>query len=216
MDPPEWVRAAFDPMVEAMALADAGETSKAVNAYREIPERQMIEWFHLHAQYAYKWRCKGVPWQPRIPERERDPRRLGNWNSRLSREVFTRDGYRCRYCGIGLLSRAAFLRFQGHVGSDVFPRSRNNRNEESAGPYVVFRPVADHVLPDSLGGPTDLSNLVTSCWPCNNGKNARTVEELGIADPRTRPPVDDGWDGLQTPRRARSIQYGSSNRSSDP
>jgi hypothetical protein len=34
-----------------------------------------------------------------------------------------------------------------------------------------------------LGGRTDESNLVTSCWSCNYGKANYTVEQIGISNP---------------------------------
>ena len=59
-----------------------------------------------------------------------------------------------------------------------------------------LRGVADHVEPYASGGLTEIENLVTSCYSCNFGKAGYTVEQLGIEDPRSRPPVTDGWLGL--------------------
>lgn len=39
----------------------------------------------------------------------------------------------------------------------------------------------DHVVPRSKGGPTDWSNIVTSCIPCNLKKGDRRPEEAGLA-----------------------------------
>ena len=33
----------------------------------------------------------------------------------------------------------------------------------------------DHVIPESLGGPTTLANLVTRCVPCNRRKGVRLL-----------------------------------------
>ena len=200
LDPPDWVVAAFDPLVEAMVLADRGKIGESIEIYqREVPDRELNEWFDLHAQYVYKWRCNalGVPRPSKIPKDDRAPM-LGRPDGALPREVYARDSYRCRYCGLRVFAIPAFKRFQSLVGADVFPISKRNRNSESAGPCLMFRPVADHVEPWSRGGPTDLGNLVTACWPCNFGKMEYTVEELGITDPRTRPPVVDEWEGLRT------------------
>lgn len=200
MGPPAWVEDAFEPLVAAIDLADKGEIDEAIALYRgQVPERSLNTWFDRHAQYVYKWRCEaqGVPAPTKMPIAERAPR-LGSPNGRLPHEVFRRDSYRCRYCGLQLLSPEAFRRFADHVGPEAF-RITGGGNTSKAGPSLVFRPTADHVEPWSRGGGTDLANLVTACWPCNFGKMEYTVEEFGISDPRTRPPVGDGWNGLLVP-----------------
>lgn len=58
-------------------------------------------------------------------------------------DVFHRDGFRCRYCGISV-DEGAILQ-------------------------------ADHVIPQSKGGPTTLANLVTACIECNLGKSAKDI-----------------------------------------
>ena len=42
---------------------------------------------------------------------------------------------------------------------------------------VPIRPEIDHVLAVSLGGSSDLSNLVLACRPCNRSKGAKRVED---------------------------------------
>jgi len=55
------------------------------------------------------------------------------------------------------------------------------------------------VVPWSCGGRTNLDNLVTFCWSCNNGKNECTVEELRSEDPRVSPPSVYRFDGRRSP-----------------
>jgi len=201
MAPPQWVRDSFLPMSEAIVLADAGELGPSITRYRrDVPDRALNEWFDLHAQYSYKWRCtaRGIPRPDKIAKAYMAPL-LGGPESPLPLEVFARDSYRCRYCGLPLISVAAFRRFEDRVGDQVFPLARRRGNRAKPGAALVFRPVADHVEPWSRGGATDLDNLVTSCWPCNFGKMAYTVAELGITDPRSRPPAVDGWNGIRIP-----------------
>lgn len=38
----------------------------------------------------------------------------------------------------------------------------------------------DHIIPYSLGGLTELANLVVSCFPCNSRKAGRTPEQAGM------------------------------------
>jgi hypothetical protein len=40
----------------------------------------------------------------------------------------------------------------------------------------------DHVIPDVLGGPTEPSNLVAACMPCNSGKTSSTPDAPLVAD----------------------------------
>jgi hypothetical protein len=39
----------------------------------------------------------------------------------------------------------------------------------------------DHVLPRSRGGPSNFTNIVTACKPCNAWKDNQTPEEAGMA-----------------------------------
>jgi 5-methylcytosine-specific restriction endonuclease McrA len=50
----------------------------------------------------------------------------------------------------------------------------------------MFVATLDHVVPLSLGGRTNESNLVTCCWSCNYGKANYTVEQIGIDNPLDR------------------------------
>lgn len=201
MAPPQWAIDAFQPMSAAIQLADQREIEESVRIYqRDVPDRPLNAWYDLHAQYTYKWRCtaRGVPAPKQLAKVDRSVA-LGGPETTLPLEVFARDSYGCRYCDSRLISIAAFRRYEQLVGPEVFPLSRLHRNEPKAGASLVFRPVADHVEPWSRGGATHVDNLVTSCWPCNFGKMEYTVEELEIEDPRSRPPVIDGWGGLRYP-----------------
>lgn len=45
-------------------------------------------------------------------------------------------------------------------------------------PEVVLQ--CDHIHPVAAGGGTDILNLVTACFDCNNGKGARTLSEQAV------------------------------------
>lgn len=200
MGPPAWVRAAITPLSAAIELADQGDVDRATDRFRsEVPDGELNEWFDLHAQYVYKWRCnaQGIPNPVKLPEEQLAPK-LGSPKSSLPQEVFDRDSYRCRYCELPLISLQAFARFSSLVGTEVFPIT-GKRNKDKAGASMVFRATADHVDPWSRGGATELGNLVTACWACNFGKMEYTVSELGISDPRERQPISDGWSGMLNP-----------------
>lgn len=106
---------------------------------------------------------------------------------------FARDGWRCRFCGVRVMlpsaRRAMIARLPGAI-------RWGNRAKDLHAAFFALSATVDHVVPHSAGGLNDASNLVTACWPCNFGRMARTIEEVGLLDPRLRPPLVDGWDGL--------------------
>lgn len=65
-------------------------------------------------------------------------------------------GGRCWYCGIVLEVNVDYA--TGTKGANWF--------------------VLDHVTPRSVGGSNHPSNLVASCWKCNNVKNNKTLEQF--------------------------------------
>jgi len=112
----------------------------------------------------------------------------------IENEVFIRDSYRCRYCQMRIVEKNVFMEYSRIVGSESFSVERENHKRN--GLTLGLRGVADHVEPYASGGETDLDNLVTSCYSCNFGKAGYTLEQLGIEDPRVRPPIADSWQGL--------------------
>ncbi len=116
------------------------------------------------------------------------------------RAMYARDGWRCRFCGCRIVLDRARRAMRNQV-PDAIPWS------EAEGFHAAFYALSgsvDHVLPHSAGGGNDLDNIVTACWPCQFGRSAWLIEEVGLIDPRSRPPVADSWDGLTRMLRADS------------
>lgn len=67
----------------------------------------------------------------------------------LRDEVCDRNGWRCSYCGIGLTT-------------DM--------------PAIKTTATADHLIPRSMGGTDDPSNLLASCFSCNASRRERPLE----------------------------------------
>lgn len=111
----------------------------------------------------------------------------------MRRELAERDGWRCRYCGVRVLA-FDFIKELHQVLPDAFPLGKPDLERHAAA--LVLRYSQDHVVPRSLGGSNDLSNLVATCGVCNFQKGSCTIGELRLLDPRERPPRIDGWDGL--------------------
>lgn len=108
--------------------------------------------------------------------------------------LHARDGFHCRYCGIPVIRpevRKAALRLY----PDAISWGRTNASQHAG--FQTLWAQYDHVVPHSCGGTNELDNLVVSCAACNYGKMSYRLEELGLSDPRDRPPVVSGWDGLE-------------------
>lgn len=118
------------------------------------------------------------------------------------RKIYLRDGWRCRFCGIRVVSPAAFSMLR-----KAFPLSLRwgDTNTQKHTGFMALRACVDHILPHSRTGTNDPDNLVTTCWPCNFGRLKWTIEEVGLKDPRLRPPIVDSWDGLTRLERHRLI-----------
>jgi len=113
---------------------------------------------------------------------------------RFSKDVFARDSYTCRYCGIGVIPKDVLDAYGMVVGKDNF--CPTGTNQKRHGIVLAFRANADHVIPWKIGGRTNPENLVTSCWSCNYGKAGYTLGELGLTDPRNNTIKLNKWDGL--------------------
>lgn len=111
----------------------------------------------------------------------------------VTRSVYERDGWRCRYCDLKVID-PALLRALGTVLPADFPWTDRNASSHPAGLLLAATP--EHVVPRSIGGDNTPDNLVTACGTCQYNKGACTIDELCLADPRDTPPAGDGWRGL--------------------
>src|SRR6185437_11117253 len=114
-------------------------------------------------------------------------------NPAVKAAIYARDGYRCRYCGY----RVVHPRVRGAMAAMVPDTIRwgPKNNERHAAFYTVTATI-DHLVPHAKGGDNAPENLLTTCQPCNFGRSSWLLEEVGLIDPHTRPPVCDEWDGL--------------------
>lgn len=114
--------------------------------------------------------------------------------ARFERQVFKRDSYTCRYCGLRVIAKEVLVAFEKAVGTAEFRTVGSNLQQH--GIVHGFKLVADHVLPFKRGGRTAMENLITACPGCNYGKYHFTLKQLGLDDPFKRDPASNGWDGL--------------------
>ena len=111
----------------------------------------------------------------------------------LTDGIFARDGYHCRFCGVRVVVPAA-----RRVLAATMPDALCWQGPATAlhAAFLYVSATSDHVIPHSRGGTNDPENLVTTCWPCNFGRGGYLLEQMGLSDPRDRPLILDGWDGL--------------------
>ena len=140
--------------------------------------------------------------------------------SSVTKAIFARDGWRCRFCGCRvILSEAKKIMSAGLPGA--IPWGKKEADYKHGAFYAISASL-DHVVPHSRGGTNEESNLVTACWTCQFGRDYFLLEQVGLLDPRARPPVKDDWDGLGRllPKVARTtaipklVQPGSPKRAS--
>jgi hypothetical protein len=112
----------------------------------------------------------------------------------VKREVAARDGWRCRYCGLRLVSRDLIVGINARLG-DAFVIDGSVERLMHPAAYLL-RYTQDHMVPRSAGGTNEPSNVVAACGTCQFQKGDCTLDELGLANQLDRPPTVDGWDGL--------------------
>jgi hypothetical protein len=191
--PPDWFDAQMDLFASAVQKAAIGELKVARQLIGTIRSDHLRAWFVEHGQntFGFRIRLLGRP----TPTLATELDNVRNPTVSMQREVFARDGYRCRYCGIRLVDRSVLAALADVVGREVF--CPTGTNAQRHGVIMAFRVCADHVVPWKGGGRTAVDNLVSACPSCNYGKSNYTLDQLGLDDPRGRPPSpSDGWDGL--------------------
>lgn len=109
-------------------------------------------------------------------------------------QLHLRDGYHCRFCGMPVVRPEIRKKICSTYPAQA-PWGRTNKSQHAA--LQAMWAQYDHVVPHSHGGKNDLENLVVTCAACNFGKMSYTLGELSLSDPRSRPPVQSLWDGLE-------------------
>ena len=136
-----------------------------------------------------------------ISKEFRDPDR--NISKSVRSAVLFRDGYKCRYCGIPVVS-ADIRKIAHKLYPASVPWHHHAVLQQHAG-FQCFWLQFDHVDPHSHGGLSSPDNVVLSCAVCNFGKDKYTLRQLGLADPRLRSPIPVEWDGLERLRPKAAI-----------
>ena len=197
LPPPDFFNAALDQFILAFSQAKDGQLGKAVDSLNKTRSDELRAWFVEHGQMSgWHHRVKGLA----LPKPKKYTGLLETQKSitPFESQVYRRDGYRCRYCLIKVIDTKALMQMEKMVGAAQF-KVKGKGNQIRHGVALTFRATADHVVPMSFGGRTNLDNLVTSCWNCNYGKYNALLEQMGINDPRDTD-LDSklNWNGLLT------------------
>ena len=190
---PGWMDKQVDLFVEALEEFIKGNRESCLKQLSSIRSDEIQSWYIEHGQMSGRHRRIALNIEPPalIDESLRDPLRAPK---KYQKEVFLRDGYKCRYCGNRLISQKLMTVFIKKLNSSSFKKGPTNLDRH--GIVHITWPVADHVVPWNLGGRTNMDNLVSSCATCNYGKDGNTIEQLGMENPFDRAPIINKWDGL--------------------
>jgi 5-methylcytosine-specific restriction endonuclease McrA len=126
-----------------------------------------------------------------LPKAERVVIRMPT--EKIQEDIFERDGWRCRFCGVKVISKKA-----RSILVKLFPNETHWGPKEFARHSALYSMAVslDHVEPHSRGGTNELTNLVTACYCCQFGRGEWTLNESELLDPRNYVPIVDEWDGL--------------------
>ena len=194
-------RTCFSPPIPELTIAAdlLHEAADAVLAGDLDYARVQLRSANIPAVHAFAAKIMGS-WDPLIHRRRKieHPAEVIKARVRMPSQavqavVFARDGWRCRYCGVRVVLPDA-RKFLVNAFPEIVCWPAKDKDKHAA--FFALSAVADHVVPHALGGGSGEDNLVTTCQSCNYGKGNQLLEEVGLIDPRSRPPVVDEWDGL--------------------
>lgn len=171
---------------KARKAAEARRLARA-HAYARAVDWTAFEWYWLEGGLAWGRRD---PFLAQMYDGVKEPSSVP---AAVRREVLERDGFRCRYCHLRLVTPPAMAALEKRlpaalpVGPTTFECHRLER---------VLRLTWDHITPRAMGGTNTANNIVVSCGACNYNKGSTSLTEHGLANPLNREPAHDTWDGL--------------------
>jgi 5-methylcytosine-specific restriction endonuclease McrA len=111
-------------------------------------------------------------------------------------EIYERDRYQCRYCGIRTIN-SAVLRLLSAAFPTQLPLHPNWKADSTHPVYLLQFVTNDHVVPVAWGGHSrHPANIVTACWPCNAAKGDVPLDALHGWCLREPTEADPTWHGL--------------------
>lgn len=179
--PPPQLYAATSQLAAVASALEAGETGGARDALLDLD----LEACRRH------WVAGGSEASRRHQKRHHiaaATRERGAVSATMRIQIGERDGWRCRYCTLPVVWDGYFRTLFAVKFSDI--------GDSVNDLWRIFGMSPDHVLPLAVGGDNAPANVVTACGTCNYAKGHCLLDELGLNDPRSRPPIPDAWRGL--------------------
>ncbi len=177
---------------DAVSAHLAGNKQLAEELIRMADIKEIYDWCESLWGKGGPFSCPlSVDCPPEVPEEQRVKPGV---TAAVKRALIARDGYVCRFCGIPLIRAATRMRIR-----EFYPEALRwgGSNPTNHAAFQAMELQFDHVLPRSRGGSRELENMVVACAPCNCGRMELSLEQVGVTDPRLRPPVQLPWDGLE-------------------
>ena len=181
----------LDRMSEATDLLVAERIDDARERILQADIRSLCEWFHFEAQPTTLALQRHGITRSALPKPPKDVKTRGDASAKTKYAIFQRDAWHCRFCGIRVIDPRVRKRLSETLSE--FRWGRGNLNKHACLAVLASH---DHVVPRQWGGSNEEDNLVTACWSCQFSRQSYRIDDCGIFDPRDRPPINDGWDGL--------------------
>lgn len=146
--------------------------------------------------FDWYWLEGGLEWERRdrsLKQMYGGPKAPPSIPADIKREVLARDGWRCRYCHLRVITSPALTALEKRLPA-ALPIGRTDF--ECHRMQCVLRLTWDHIKARAAGGANDATNIVVSCGACNYNKGSSSLEELRLRNPLDREPPRDEWDGL--------------------
>jgi len=188
--PPELDRLKIASKIIAAVSAAKTSLQDSRRIIESIDSNGLKRFFIDVAQHAGSWRfehnSKQMEHQPVGATKRSTPPR-----EKLLK-LFSRDNYRCRYCGTPIVGdRKHFVALAEQLSIPELVVTGGN--EARHGLYLTFRGSHDHLVPFAEGGTNDMDNLLTACWPCQFGKFRFSLDDLRIQLRKDPYPFIDQW-----------------------
>ncbi len=192
--PPNFFASSLRNFIASLQLMSNGQRETALITLEKTRSDDLRNWFVEHGQMSgwhHRVKILNLPKPPKFEGQLETNKSIKPFES----EVYKRDGYVCQYCSYRVIDLKVLKKAEKIFGKEYFVASGRS-NDIRHGISLAFRATADHVLPMSHGGRTNLENLVTCCWSCNYGKYNALLEQMGLNDPRYQTiSPDQKWDG---------------------
>jgi 5-methylcytosine-specific restriction endonuclease McrA len=188
--PPELDRLKIASQIIAAVSAAKTSLQDSRRIIESIDSNGLKRFFIDVAQHAGSWRFEHNPKQMEHQSVGATKRSTPRRKQLL--KLFSRDSYRCRYCGTPIVGDGKqFVTLAERLSMPDLVVTGGN--EARHGLYLTFRGSHDHLVPLAEGGTNDMDNLLTACWPCQFGKYKFSLLDVGLNEPLDVYPPIEGW-----------------------